>query len=196
VDAATTLAWLALIALMFLDSAMLLHFVPSLALIAGAILLVATGPAQLAWAVALMSAASLAGTCALFAAFRSGGRAFLLRHERFLHVRPDQVARLETLFARPLGEGLVLALRLVPYLRVVVAIPAGLAGMSWRRYLLLSAPGIVLFDAALAWGTYAARGAVAPMLARAWSVNGALLAAAAVALALVVVFAVRSRSHA
>lgn len=192
------LAWLALLALMFADSAMLLHFVPSLALIAGAILLVATGPTQLAWAIALMSAGSLAGTCALFGAFRVGGRALLLRHERLLHVKPAQVARLEALFARPLGEGLVLTLRLVPYLRVVVAIPAGLAGMPWRRYVLLSAPGIVLFDAALAWGTYAARGAVTPVLARAWSpaVLAALVVLGLAGWGFAAWRAKRSRSHA
>jgi hypothetical protein len=60
-------------------------------------------------------------------------------------------------FQHPAGETLVFFLRLLPFLRAAVSIPAGLANMDARKFTLYSAAGSALFNAALAYSAYAAR---------------------------------------
>lgn len=142
------LGYPALFALMFADTAMLLHFVPGLAIVGALLLAVATTPERLAVAFVVMTAGSVLGTSALYAAAAYGGRAFLERHGRLFRVNAARLEKMDELL-RKRGAGFMLfALRLVPLLRVYVAIPAGLARVGWRKFLLCSTPGIVVFNAA------------------------------------------------
>ena len=66
-----------------------------------------------------------------------GGRPFLERHGRWVHVTPDRLERAEAWFRR-YGDAAVFFSRLVPVVRSFISIPAGIAEMPIVRYSVLS----------------------------------------------------------
>lgn len=88
---------------------------------------------------------------------RYGGRRFLDRHPHFFGLTPKGRARMDAWFQHPAGETLVFFLRMLPFLRAAVSIPAGLANMDIRKFTVYSAAGSALFNGALAYSAYAAR---------------------------------------
>ncbi len=73
-----------------------------------------------------------------------GGRPFLERRGRWLHVTPHTLDRAESWFDR-FGDWAVAIGRVTPVVRSFIAIPAGLFRMPLGRYTLLTIPG------SLAW---------------------------------------------
>lgn len=69
-----------------------------------------------------------------------GGRPFVERHQRLLHMSPEKLARADRWFDR-YDEAFVLFGRILPVVRSFVAIPAGLGRMPLPRYTLLTLPG-------------------------------------------------------
>jgi membrane protein DedA with SNARE-associated domain len=83
-----------------------------------------------------------------------GGRPFVERRGRLLHLRPERLERADRLFER-YGDATVLVGRVLPVVRSFVAIPAGLGRMPLGRYTLLTIPGSAVWCFALAgigWG--------------------------------------------
>jgi membrane protein DedA with SNARE-associated domain len=66
-----------------------------------------------------------------------GGRPFLERHGRWVHVTPGRLERAEAWFRR-YGDAAVFFSRLVPVVRSFISIPAGIAEMPIVRYTVLS----------------------------------------------------------
>jgi membrane protein DedA with SNARE-associated domain len=66
-----------------------------------------------------------------------GGRPFLERHGRWLHVTPDRLERAEAWFRR-YGDAAVFFSRMVPVVRSFISIPAGVVEMPFLRYTVLS----------------------------------------------------------
>jgi membrane protein DedA with SNARE-associated domain len=88
---------------------------------------------------------------------RIGGRPFLDRHGRWVHVTPDRLARAESWFER-YGDAAVFFSRMVPVVRSFISIPAGVVRMPLGRFTLLSFLGTLpwcfgLAGAGLALGT-------------------------------------------
>ncbi|GBF04456.1 hypothetical protein DAERI_020053 [Deinococcus aerius] len=75
------------------------------------------------------------------------------RYERLLMVRPADVERADTWFARR-GPLTVLLLRLVPGVRSLISIPAGLARMPLPLFLLLTTLGTAVWTALLTLAGY------------------------------------------
>ena len=71
-----------------------------------------------------------------------GGRPFLERHGRWLHVTPDKLDKAERWFER-WGNAAVLVSRCLPVIRSFISIPAGVAEMPVGRYTLLTSIGSV-----------------------------------------------------
>jgi membrane protein DedA with SNARE-associated domain len=71
-----------------------------------------------------------------------GGRPYLERHGRWLHVTPEKLDRAEAWFAR-YGGWTVLLGRCVPVVRSFVSIPAGIAEMALGRYTALTTIGTI-----------------------------------------------------
>src|SRR3954469_3294798 len=71
-----------------------------------------------------------------------GGRPFLERHGRWLHVTPQRLDRAEGWFDR-FGPFAVLIGLATPVIRSFIAIPAGIARMPFARFLLLALLGSV-----------------------------------------------------
>ena len=78
-----------------------------------------------------------------------GGRAFVERHGRWVHVTPEKLERAERSFDR-WGDWFVAFGRVTPVLRSFVAIPAGVLEMPLRRYTLLTIPGSAVWCFGLA----------------------------------------------
>lgn len=71
-----------------------------------------------------------------------GGRPYLERHGRWLHVTPHNLHRAEAWFDR-FGDWAVAIGRVTPVVRSFIAIPAGVFEMPFVRYVLLTIPGSV-----------------------------------------------------
>jgi membrane protein DedA with SNARE-associated domain len=80
---------------------------------------------------------------------RYGGRPYLERHGRWLHVTPEKLDRAEAWFTR-YGDATILVGRVLPVVRSFISIPAGIAGMALPRYTLLSIPGSAVWCLAIA----------------------------------------------
>jgi len=78
-----------------------------------------------------------------------GGRAFVERHGRWVHVTPEKLERAERSFER-WGDWFVAVGRVTPVLRSFVAIPAGVLEMPLRRYTILTIPGSAIWCFGLA----------------------------------------------
>jgi membrane protein DedA with SNARE-associated domain len=78
-----------------------------------------------------------------------GGRPYLERHGRWLHVTPEKLDRADDWFAR-YGDVSVLLARVVPVVRSFISIPAGVVRMALGRFVLLSIPGSALWCFAIA----------------------------------------------
>jgi membrane protein DedA with SNARE-associated domain len=83
-----------------------------------------------------------------------GGRPFVERRGKLLHLGPKRLERAERLLER-YGDLTVLIGRVVPVVRSFVAIPAGIGRMPLGRYTLLTVPGSAVWCFAFAgigWG--------------------------------------------
>jgi membrane protein DedA with SNARE-associated domain len=78
-----------------------------------------------------------------------GGRPFLERRGRWLHVTPHTLERAEAWFER-YGDWAVALGRVTPVVRSFIAIPAGLFRMALGRYTLLTIPGSIAWAFAFA----------------------------------------------
>jgi membrane protein DedA with SNARE-associated domain len=71
-----------------------------------------------------------------------GGRPFLERHGRWLHVNPQKLDRAEGWFER-WGEAIVFFGRVTPVVRSFISIPAGVAEMPLGRFTVLTFLGTI-----------------------------------------------------
>jgi membrane protein DedA with SNARE-associated domain len=71
-----------------------------------------------------------------------GGRPFIARYGRFIHVTPARMARAERWFEQR-GEIAVLVGRCVPIVRTFISLPAGVARMPFWRFTLFTLVGCI-----------------------------------------------------
>src|SRR3546814_3067350 len=77
------------------------------------------------------------------------------RHGRWMTVSPDEIDTATELFRRHAGKAVLFG-RLVPAVRTVISVPAGVAGMALPPFLAYSAVGTALLLALLALAGYLA----------------------------------------
>lgn len=118
---------------------------------------------QLSFALVVLSGAlgSLAGAFVWYWVGLKLGRArverFAQRHGRWLTVCPPDIRRASTWFERH-GGGAVLIGRVVPAVRSMISVPAGIARMELLRFTLYSALGTVAWTVLLAAAGYLLQG--------------------------------------
>ena len=105
----------------------------------------------------------LAGLCgalgnllgSLFAYWVSlkGGRPLLHKYGRYVLVTDDEVDRAEAWFGK-YGEWAVFFSRMVPVLRTVISVPAGIARMDLRKFSIYTFAGAFPWSLGLAYGGY------------------------------------------
>ena len=91
----------------------------------------------------------LAGSVIGWGIGRYGGRPFLERRGRWVHVTPENLDRAEAWFVR-YGDWTVLFGRVVPVVRSFISIPAGVLEMPLGRYTVLTVIGSAIWCFALA----------------------------------------------
>lgn len=79
------------------------------------------------------------------------------RHGRWLTLRPRDVERVDRWFDRHSGKAVLLG-RLVPAVRTLISVPAGVFGMGLPQFLLFSTLGTALWAALLAGAGYLLQG--------------------------------------
>lgn len=103
------------------------------------------------------TAGSIAGAAVWFSIAKRIGeerlRRWADRFGRVLTLTSGDIDRADYWFRRS-GHIAVFAGRLIPAIRVLVSIPAGLAGMSWSRFLVFSFLGALLWTGALMLAGY------------------------------------------
>lgn len=109
---------------------------------------VALGVLTYAGALAAATTGSLVGALLLYAVGRIGGRPLLVRHGRLLRLSAAHLDRADGWFERH-GSAVVLFGRLIPGVRSLVSIPAGVARMPLARFCALTALGSLAWNALL-----------------------------------------------
>jgi membrane protein DedA with SNARE-associated domain len=134
----------------------------------------------LTYLVAVLAATlgSTAGAAVLYVLGRAGGRPLLQRMGPLLRMDEARLERVEAWFARR-GDLLVFAGRLVPGLRSLVSVPAGMARMPLWRFTMLTALGSMAWNAGLIKAGEALAGRWAEVSAIVEPASAGLLAATA-----------------
>ena len=114
--------------------------IPSEVILPLAGFLVNQGELRFVPALVVATVGSLAGALVLYALGRWGGRTLVLRYGRLLRVRETDLDRADAWFDR-YGEAVVLLGRMVPGVRSLVSIPAGLSEMPVKRFVVLTVLG-------------------------------------------------------
>lgn len=137
---------------------------------------------------------SLAGAYANYYGARYLGRPLLLQYGRFIGLAETKLDRAEQFFARH-GEISTFVGRLMPVIRQLISVPAGLARMSHTRFALYTTLGATIWCAVLAWIGYVIGDNQQMIMAMsrqavAWALTGCLL------LVFVYLYCQRKRSNA
>ncbi|HVF77236.1 MAG TPA: DedA family protein [Solirubrobacteraceae bacterium] len=109
---------------------------------------VGRGNLNFAGALAASTFGSLIGASVLYGFARRGGRPLILRLHGVLRFDEASLDRAERHFERHSAWIVVLG-RMVPGIRSAVSVPPGLLRMPYRRYLLLTLAGSLVWNAAL-----------------------------------------------
>ncbi|MDZ7746522.1 MAG: VTT domain-containing protein [Halobacteriales archaeon] len=134
-----------------LEGAMLLYFIPSEGIIPAAVFLTDGGPLDVALLLAVAVIGATAGQFALFSASKRLGRERLLE-SRWVRVSDERLGRFDQWF-ESWGPIVVPVSNSLLFTRGMLTIPAGLAELEDREFLLLSAVGTLSFESLLAGAT-------------------------------------------
>lgn len=96
---------------------------------------------------------SLAGAYANYFASHYLGRPLILKYGRYVLIPPDKFERVEKFFLRH-GEISTFIGRLLPVVRHLISIPAGLAGMNHLKFSLYTLAGAGIWCTILTWIGY------------------------------------------
>jgi len=96
---------------------------------------------------------SLAGAYANYYGAHYFGRPLILRYGKYILVPPDKFHRIERFFLRH-GEISTFIGRLIPVVRHLISIPAGLYGMNHLRFSLYTLLGAFIWCSILTWIGY------------------------------------------
>lgn len=135
-------------------------------------------------AVAAATLGSVLGALLIYGIARAGGRPLLMKHGRILRLTERDLDRGDAWFDRH-GAWVVLGGRLIPGVRSLVSVPAGLSEMPVVRFVLLTAVGSAVWNSALigvGWGLGENTEAIGNAIGSASRVVLVLTVAAAVAL--------------
>lgn len=152
VDTIGTLGYPGIFLLMAMESSIIP--VPSELVMPPAGYLAQQGKMSMSLAILAGTLGSLAGAYANYFAAHYLGRPLLLRYGRYVLIGPEKLARMETFFQRH-GEISTFIGRLLPVVRHLISIPAGLAGMNHLRFSCYTLLGAGIWVTVLTWLGYA-----------------------------------------
>lgn len=111
---------------------------------------------QMHWLPVILSGTfgSLAGAYANYFAAHYLGRPLILKYGRYVLIPPDKFERVESFFLRH-GEISTFIGRLLPVVRHLISIPAGVAGMNHLKFSAYTILGAGIWCSILTWIGYA-----------------------------------------
>lgn len=111
---------------------------------------------RMAWLPAILAGTfgSLAGAYANYFAAHYLGRPLILKYGRYVLIPPDKFERIEAFFLRH-GEISTFIGRLLPVVRHLISIPAGVAGMNHLKFSAYTVLGAGIWCSILTWIGYA-----------------------------------------
>ncbi|UIP01304.1 VTT domain-containing protein [Halobaculum sp. CBA1158] len=145
---ASEYAFLVLFGVFVLEGAMLMYFMPSELIVPGSLILFGHSPDTVVAVIGVAVLGATVGQTALFVVAQRGGREWLLR-KRWFRVSEDTLDRFDGWFDR-WGPVVVPVSNALLFTRGMLTVPAGLAEMEPRRFLVLSAVGTLIFESWLA----------------------------------------------
>jgi membrane protein DedA with SNARE-associated domain len=154
--------YLAVFVYMILETAFVLHFVPSEVVVPFAASQLVHDPVSFVLFVADTTAGASVGSVLAYASFGRYGERLLERYGHVVHVSEADIERSQAVFRR-YGESSVFWARMLPFLRALISIPAGLAEMDLRRFVLYSTAGAALFNTGLTYLVYTGAGTTSPL---------------------------------
>jgi membrane protein DedA with SNARE-associated domain len=138
----------ALFGVFVLEGAMLMYFMPSELLVPGALALLGESPGLVVAVVGVSVLGATVGQYALFRVAKRGGREYLLER-RWFRISEERLDRFDAWFDR-WGPVVVPVSNSLLFTRGMLTVPAGLAGMDDRRFVVYSAVGTLAFETVLA----------------------------------------------
>ncbi|ACU53707.1 SNARE associated Golgi protein [Acidimicrobium ferrooxidans DSM 10331] len=142
---------IAIVVLMTLESALIP--VPSELVMSLAGFFAYEGHLSLVGAMVAGVVGNVVGSVVLWVIGRTGGRALVERFGRYVLLKPRDLDRAERWFAKH-GESAVIVSRLLPVVRSVISLPAGVAEMRVGRFTLFTLIGSIPFVVALTLAGY------------------------------------------
>ena len=124
--------------------------VPSEVVIPPAAFLAAQGKMSLAGVIIAGTVGSWVGSAITYAISRWLGRPFVLRFGKYFFISPDKLERAEVFMARYEAGGIFFA-RLLPVVRHLISIPAGIVRMPFAKFSVMTTVGSALWCSILAW---------------------------------------------
>lgn len=112
------------------------------------------GKMSMAVAILCGTVGSLAGAYANYYASHYLGRPLILKYGKYVLIPPEKFERVETFFLKH-GEISTFIGRLLPVVRHLISIPAGLAGMNHLKFSLYTLAGAGIWCTILTWIGYA-----------------------------------------
>lgn len=112
------------------------------------------GKMNMAVAILCGTVGSLAGAYANYYASHYLGRPLILKYGKYVLIPPDKFERVEKFFLKH-GEISTFIGRLLPVVRHLISIPAGLAGMNHLKFSLYTLAGAGIWCTILTWIGYA-----------------------------------------
>ena len=149
VNLVSTYGYLVVLVFTFLEASMLFPLLPSEIVVPGAAAVLVGGPVGFALFVGAVVVGTTAGSLFAYHAFGEHGRS-ALHATKYVGVSEEDFERGEKWF-RKWGESSVCWGRLLPFLRSVISVPAGFAGMKRWKFTLYSAVGAAAFGAIVAY---------------------------------------------
>lgn len=154
--------YLALFLYLTLETAFILHFAPSELVVPFAAVQLVHDPISFALFVAIATAGATAGSLLGYYVFGKNGKTALHRYGHILHVSETDLERSQRWFQR-WGQSSVFWGRMLPLMRAVISIPAGLAEMDVRTFTVYSACGSFVFNVFLTYLVYEGSGKTSPL---------------------------------
>jgi membrane protein DedA with SNARE-associated domain len=99
------------------------------------------------------SLGSISGSLISYWMGRKGGNRLIIHFGRYLLLDPSDLRKAEAYFERR-GEGTIFIGRLIPVVRHLISIPAGIGRMDLKKFLLYTFAGATLWNMFLAWLGY------------------------------------------
>ena len=90
------------------------------------------------------------GAAVMYWVARSAGRPFVMRYGKFFFISPEKIEGAER-WASHYGAMGIFAARLLPVVRHLIGIPAGIVRMNFWKYSLYTLAGSALWSAVLCW---------------------------------------------